>query len=175
MKYICHLEGRAAAVSHSAQAAAHIAVEGSLAVDVWHDGRRVRVQPGESRTATVQRLADARAELYAGGGRPPRRLDSGAAYRLAVQAHMPIVEAPDSPPPWPVDHRFAEIHVPATRTTVAFAPSGAVRDVAVDLLKAGRHGNDLAVCFPDGTRDLVYLNNDRRPVWRAVPAASARD
>ena len=175
MKYICHLEGRAAAVSHAAQEAARIAVAGSLAVDVWHDGRRVRVQPAESRTATVQRLADARADLYAGGGRPPRRLDSGPAYRLAVHARLPVVEAPDSPPPWPVDGRFAEILLPETRTPVAFAPSDTVRDVAVDLLNAGRHGNDLAVRFPDGTRDLVFLNSDRRPVWRAVPAPNARD
>ena len=174
MKYICHLEGRAAAVSHSAQEAARIAVAGSLAVDVWHDGRRVRVQPAESRTATVARLADARANLYAGGGRPPRRMDSGAAYRLAAHARLPIVEAPDSPPPCPVDHRFAEIRT-ATHASVAFAPTETVRDVAVDLLHAGRHGSDLAVRFPDGTRDLVYLNNDRRPVWRAVPAPTARD
>ena len=175
MKYICHLEGRAAAVSHSAQEAARIAVAGSLAVDVWHDGRRVRVQPGESRAATVQRLAAGRADLYAGSGRTPRRLDSGPAYRLAASARLPIVEAPDSPPPWPVDGRFAEIHLPETRTPVAFAPTDTVRDVAVDLLRADRHGNGLAIRFPDGTRDLVYLDNDHRPVWRAVPAPRTRD
>ena len=175
MKYICHLEGRAAAVSHSAQEAARIAVAGSLAVDVWHDGRRVRVQPGESRTATVGRLADARASLYAGVGRTPRRTDSGPAYRLAAHARVPIIEAPDSPPPWPVDHRFAEIYAPATQAPVAFAPTDSVRDIAVDLLRSGRHGNDLAVRLPDGTRDLVFLNNDRRPVWRAVRAPTARD
>lgn len=126
MKYICHLEGRASAVSHSAQEAARIAVAGGFAVDVWHDGRRLRVQPGDSRTATVQRLADARAKLYAGGGRPPRRTASGPGYRLAASARVPIVEAPDNPPPWPVDHRFAEIHAPATRATVAFAPTATV-------------------------------------------------
>ena len=102
-------------------------------------------------------------------------MDSGPAYRLAARARIPIVEAPDRPPPWPVDGRFAEIRVPETGTPVAYAPSDTVREVAVDLLRAGRHGNDLAVRFPDGTRDLVFLNNDRRPVWRAVLAPNARD
>ena len=175
MRYICHLEGRTCAVSHSAQEAARIAVAGGFAVDVWHDGRRIRVQPGDSGTATVQRLADARADLYAGGGRPPRRTASGPGYRLAASARVPIVEPPDNPPPWPADHRFAEIYAPATRAPVAFAPTATVRDVAVDLLRAGRHGHDLAVRLPDGTRDLIFLNNERRPVWRAVPAPSACD
>ena len=175
MKYICHLEGRAAAVSHSAQEAARIAVAGGFAVDVWHGGRRVRVQPGDSRTATVGRLADARAELHAGGGRPPRRTASGPGYRRAASARVPIVEPADSPPPWPADHRFAEIRAPATRAPVAFAPTDSARDIAVDLLRSGRHGDDLALRFPDGTRDLVFLNNEQRPVWRALPTPSARD
>ena len=175
MKYICHLEARACAVSHSAQEAARIAVAGGFAVDVWHDGRRVRVQPADTWTATVQRLAAARADLYASGGRPPRCTASGPGYRLAASARIPVVEAADSPPPWPADRRFAEIYRPETRAPVAFAPTDSVRDIAVDLLRAGRHGHDLAVRFPDGTRDLVFLNSVRRPVWRAVPAPGARD
>ena len=175
MKYICHLEGRASAVSHSAQEAARIAVAGGFAVDVWHDGRRVRVQPGDTKSATVQGLASARADLYAGGGRLPRRTASGPGYRLAASARIPIVEAADNPPPWPADHRFAEVYAPGTRAPVAFAPTASVRDIAVDLLHSGRHGHDLAVRFPDGTRDLVFLNNEKRPVWRAVPAPSDRD
>ena len=169
MKYVCHLEGACSAVSHTAQEAARISVAARMPVDVWYDGRRIRVPPAPSRTAMVSAIADARAGLYAGDGEPPspNQIANGPGCALAAQARIPFIDALAHPHCRPGDIPMAAIKDSAVHATLEIVPVRVAEDRTVRHLRARRNIPQLVVAA-DGhaPRRICFLDNDGNPHWR---------
>lgn len=168
MKYVCHLEGACCAVSHSAQEAARIAMAARLPVDVWYDGRRIRVPAAASRTAMVAAIADARAGLYAGDGEPPRpeHLAHGPGCALAARSRIPLLDPVDHPHCRPGDIPLAAIKDSSVHAVLETVPLRAAAERTVEHLRARPDIPQLVVAADSHVpRRICRLDNDGNPHW----------